>query len=287
MLASPAPVTLTGNLDKLDFSSTSGKWTIDLTLTSSNGRTLTVNEVYDYESSFVGEKACALIAQAFTPAVQTLIGKVFRHPEFTDLLSTASQVGKGLSTATGRPPAPLTTGARVEAPQWKTGFEWTYRWESPRGTGTFTRVVLREESLDGVDYYVLASADRELYYRKADLAQYMEQVAGAIDVRWTPPRIEFVWPLAVGGTWEQRYVREEPRNRTTADIVRRASVEAEESVTVPAGTFKALKIVFRNVRSGTLTYEIWYAPEVRSIIRERETFSYGVRTRELTHFKLE
>jgi hypothetical protein len=86
MLADSAPVTLTGNLDKLDFSSTSGKWTIDLTLTSSNGRTLTTNEVYDYETSFIGEKACALTAQAFTPAVQSLVGKVFRRPEFSDLL---------------------------------------------------------------------------------------------------------------------------------------------------------------------------------------------------------
>ena len=86
MLADPAPVTLTGNLDKIDFSSTGGKWNIDLTLTSSNGRTLSINEVYDYETSFVGEKACALTAQAFTPAVQSLIGKIFRRPEFVELL---------------------------------------------------------------------------------------------------------------------------------------------------------------------------------------------------------
>lgn len=86
MLADPAPVTLTGNLDRIDFSSTSGKWNIDLTLSSSNGRTLTVNDVYDYETSFLGEKACALTAQAFTPAVQSMIGKIFRRPEFAELL---------------------------------------------------------------------------------------------------------------------------------------------------------------------------------------------------------
>ena len=40
--ADTAPVTLTGNLDKIDFSSTDGKWNIDLTLASSNGRTLTI-----------------------------------------------------------------------------------------------------------------------------------------------------------------------------------------------------------------------------------------------------
>src|SRR5262245_22518584 len=55
-----APVTLTGNLDKIDFSSTEGKWMIVLTLTSSNGRTFTIAESYSYETSFIGEKACAL-----------------------------------------------------------------------------------------------------------------------------------------------------------------------------------------------------------------------------------
>jgi hypothetical protein len=81
-----APVTLTGNLDKIDFSSTDGKWVIDLTLTSSNGRTLAIAESYSYETSFIGEKACALTAQAFGPAVQSLIGKAFRRPEFAELL---------------------------------------------------------------------------------------------------------------------------------------------------------------------------------------------------------
>jgi hypothetical protein len=82
-----APVTLTGNLDKIDFSSTEGKWMIDLTLTSSNGRTLTIAESYSYETSFIGEKACALTAQAFSPAVQSLIGKAFRRAEFAELLN--------------------------------------------------------------------------------------------------------------------------------------------------------------------------------------------------------
>ncbi len=115
----------------------------------------------------------------------------------------------------------------------------------------------------------------------------MEKVAGVIDIRWTPPRLEFAWPLTLGGQWEQPYVREEPRSQTTEEFVRTGSVEAEESVTVPAGTFSTLKIAFRNIRSGALVYEIWYSPEVQNTVREREYFSYGIRTRELTRFTLE
>jgi hypothetical protein len=81
-----APVTLTGHLDKLEFSSTSGQWVFGLTVSSSSGKSLTLADTYDYETSFVGEKACALTAQAFGPAVQHLIGKLVKSPEFATLL---------------------------------------------------------------------------------------------------------------------------------------------------------------------------------------------------------
>jgi hypothetical protein len=81
-----APVSLDGHLTRMDFSSTSGKWFMDLTLASSNGRSVQVSEAYDYETSFIGEKGCALTAQAFAPAVQSLIGKLVRSPEFAGLL---------------------------------------------------------------------------------------------------------------------------------------------------------------------------------------------------------
>lgn len=84
--AESSPVVLTGNLDKVDFSSTEGKWMLAVTVKSSNGRALTVANDHDYETSFVAEKACALTAQAFGPAVQTLIGKLVHHPEFGGLM---------------------------------------------------------------------------------------------------------------------------------------------------------------------------------------------------------
>jgi hypothetical protein len=85
-----APVVLTGNLDRVDFSSTDGKWMLAVTVKSSNGRALTVANDHEYETSFIAEKACALTAQAFGPAVQTLIGKLVNHPEFAALLQRTS-----------------------------------------------------------------------------------------------------------------------------------------------------------------------------------------------------
>ena len=84
--AESAPVGLTGNLDQIDFDSSAGKWTMALTVKSSNGKALTVANAHEYDTSFIGEKGCALTAQAFAPAVQTLIGKLVHHPEFAGLL---------------------------------------------------------------------------------------------------------------------------------------------------------------------------------------------------------
>jgi hypothetical protein len=86
LYAESAPVTLTGNLDRLDFSSTEGKWSMAMTVKSTNGRALSVANDYSYDTSFIAEKACALTAQAFGPAVQTLIGKLVHHPDFAGLV---------------------------------------------------------------------------------------------------------------------------------------------------------------------------------------------------------
>ncbi len=80
-----APITLTGNLDSIDFSSASGGWNLALTVKSSNGKSLSVNESYAFTSSFYGETACNQTAQAFMPAVQNLVGKVVRSQEFLAL----------------------------------------------------------------------------------------------------------------------------------------------------------------------------------------------------------
>lgn len=85
--SSSAPVTITGNLDAVDFSSSSGNWNLALTVRSSNGKSMSVLESYSYTSSYYGETACNQTAQAFMPAVQNLVGKVVRSPEFMALIS--------------------------------------------------------------------------------------------------------------------------------------------------------------------------------------------------------
>jgi hypothetical protein len=88
LYASSAPVTLVGRLDEIDFSSgmTDAAWKIALTITSSNGKSLSVREDYTFKGSYLGETACNQTAQALMPAVQNVVGKMVRHPDFVTLL---------------------------------------------------------------------------------------------------------------------------------------------------------------------------------------------------------
>ena len=82
---------LTGNLTKVSFSSSknlnSGFWNFDLTVTSNNGKSITVTEYYEFESGFNATTACNNTANAIMPAVQNLVGKAIRSPQFAGLLS--------------------------------------------------------------------------------------------------------------------------------------------------------------------------------------------------------
>lgn len=81
-----APVSLTGVLTNVSSGSTSGTWEISITVNSSNGKSLSADEHYDFHTSFSAVSACHNVADAFQPAVQSLIGKVIASPDFKALL---------------------------------------------------------------------------------------------------------------------------------------------------------------------------------------------------------
>jgi len=84
-------ISVAGKVNKLEFSSsrglTGGSWTIDITLTSSNGKSLTVNEYYEFNSGFAANEACRNTAEAFSRAVQNLVGKTVRNAAFPSLVA--------------------------------------------------------------------------------------------------------------------------------------------------------------------------------------------------------
>ena len=80
----------------------------------------------------------------------------------------------------------------------------------------------------------------------------------------------FHWPLWVGKSWTAHYVRKQPGQ--ALPLLATYRVEAEETLEVPAGTFRTLRILrtFRPATEENLLPQQtlhWYAPEVGHEVR--------------------
>jgi hypothetical protein len=88
IFAEDAKVQIQGNLAKVDLSSHgSARWMLTLVVTIGNEPSFTLERNYGFESSFLGEKACALTSQAFMPAVQDLMNALAKDPVFAKLVA--------------------------------------------------------------------------------------------------------------------------------------------------------------------------------------------------------
>lgn len=61
-------------------------WDLDLTLTSSNGKSMQVPVHYDFSAGFSGITACSNTRQALARAAQSLVRKTVADPRFSTLL---------------------------------------------------------------------------------------------------------------------------------------------------------------------------------------------------------
>ena len=88
-------VTLTAQITKFSMSSskglTRGYFDIDLKVNSSNGKSIQANEYYEFDSGFDGYTACKNTSDALMPAVQNLVAKVYKDPQFGSLVKTPSK----------------------------------------------------------------------------------------------------------------------------------------------------------------------------------------------------
>ena len=82
-------ITLSGKLEEIDFSSgiTDGKWLFALTVSNSRNENFTVKSTFPFSGSFVADKACQEVAQAFGLAVQKLIEDIVQNPKFKQIAS--------------------------------------------------------------------------------------------------------------------------------------------------------------------------------------------------------
>jgi hypothetical protein len=97
-----------------------------------------------------------------------------------------------------------------------------------------------ERTWQGVQVITFETPENTLLATPA--LDYIAQVKGeTVLVSWDPP-YNLDWPLRVGKTWKKSYrMTNHSANRTISYEVEQ-TVEAYESVTTPAGTFKAFRV---------------------------------------------
>jgi len=80
-------VEIKGILNSLTFSSVSpASWKLNFTISSNKSSGYTVETVYPFKTSFTAYGACKNVADAFAPAVQSLISDVLKNPKFSELV---------------------------------------------------------------------------------------------------------------------------------------------------------------------------------------------------------
>ena len=201
------------------------------------------------------------------------------------------ELTKGAAAAGGGPRTTGGTGqvrdeGSAEAPIWQPGYEWTYRWESPAGSGTFVTSVERRGLVDGVDCYVLRVGGNEIYRRVSDLALVAERSPAGVVAQYTPALEIFRWPLVTGKAWDQLLVLERPQRRETVNILRTSRVWEAETTTTPAGSFRTVRVVVRNKHTDEIISEYWYGPQARQVVKFHARDGRDVTRYELVTFSL-
>jgi hypothetical protein len=95
LYTSESPITLTGDLQELNFSfekagfgngSVGGTWSFRIEITSSNGKSKSITSSYSYETAYKAS-SCDQMAGSMMPAIQNLISEILTNEMFPSLLS--------------------------------------------------------------------------------------------------------------------------------------------------------------------------------------------------------
>lgn len=179
--------------------------------------------------------------------------------------------------------------ASVEKPELKVGDRWVFRAVDLWKNQLTSKVEYRVTGANGdnieiertrIDVATGSSVGRSAK-RKVDRSTWT-----FINPMMTEGRyVAFAFPLEVGKTWEFEYSTK-TANGDSVTEKRTAKVESWEDVVVPAGQFKALKVVHsgnytRSTAtgswSGAVSEVLWYAPNVKRFIKReyRDTTGSG------------
>ncbi|MDP2795820.1 MAG: hypothetical protein Q8O25_17325 [Sulfurisoma sp.] len=176
-------------------------------------------------------------------------------------------------------PAAAQPSREVESPALLAGESWTYRrinlWQS------FETERFRQDMLGGVGKHLtvlwtIVSAEDERR-RGSVTYEYLDAATlSFFDPKAEGRHVPLLFPLYPGKRWQFQYKYIPAGGVGSLKIEQTAVVEGWEQVRVPAGTFRALKVVHTgrywatehmNNWSGSIHETYWYAPEAKRVVR--------------------
>lgn len=163
-----------------------------------------------------------------------------------------------------QPPSQGVSPPAVRAPEWRVGDRWQHAWIAGTEKGIKTSEVADIREMAGSRYYVLRVGATSWFFTP-DLHWAGLAAEARIVARSSPPRPWFVWPLDVGRMWHYDGAYEDQERKTK--VKEAYAVRNVETVQVPAGTFRAIRVERDGGTDGSDEY--WYAPDVRWYVKWR------------------
>lgn len=152
------------------------------------------------------------------------------------------------------------------------GDTWTYLFtERDYGNKKESKARWTVEAVTDAEFRIRSRGGTLLVYNLDGNLMRREQKSGEVRI-WEPFLQRFKHPLEPGKTWTQKFLFRRPNVEVENDAA--VTVEGWETVAVPAGSFKALKISavqwYRrrdNNFTGRTAVNTWFAPEVKRFVK--------------------
>ena len=170
--------------------------------------------------------------------------------------------GRGLVSYDRDPPQ---GAVAYDAPAWKVGDRLVYR------KGGAVRAAYRVEATEDGVHRLVEEQGTLVLHIGTDLSDRGQETVGGGTVTYDPADFELSWPLWQGKRWSCSFVSRAP-GREDIPLLVSYTCDATEDVTVPAGTFRCLRI-WRRARLASPGNWIdrfsiaWYAPEAGAFVR--------------------
>lgn len=177
--------------------------------------------------------------------------------------------------------------AMEQNPTFVSGQQWTYRridlWKGEE-VERFTQLLTTPSGGEWAVLWTIESSSDAARLGTTD-ERFFAATHGFGDSRMTGRHVPLQFPLGVGKSWSFSY-KFQSKPQTVVDVKQTATVTGWETVKVPAGTFKALKIEHTgtyvatedsNQWSGRITEVYWYAPAAQRVVAQeyRDTTGTG------------